>query len=269
MIFFPHAKINLGLYILSKRPDGFHNLETIFYPLPIHDVLEIVSSEQTRFLPAGLTVPGNPSENLVMRAYQLLKKNYPRIGSLDIHLFKAIPMGAGLGGGSADAAGLIRLINRFFDLKISDKELGAYALELGSDCPFFLQSAPCFASGQGEILEPLSLDLSGYSILLVHPGMHINTTWAFSKIVPARPENDLRQSISAPVQNWENTIRNDFEKPVFSAYPSLEKIKKQLYTSGAFYAAMTGSGSTIFGIFPKDSLPDVFEVENAKITIVR
>jgi 4-diphosphocytidyl-2-C-methyl-D-erythritol kinase len=265
MISFPHAKINLGLSILSKRPDGFHNLETIFYPVPILDVLEIVPSGKTRFLPAGLDIPGKMSDNLVLRAYLILEKNYPQIKPLEIHLFKAIPMGAGLGGGSSDAAAIIQLINRFFDLKISRNELYAYALELGSDAPFFLQSAPCFASGRGEILEPVPLDLSGYSFLLVHPEIKIETAWAFSKIKPANPEYHLKESILKPVQNWAATIRNDFEIPVFKENPSLKIIKEQLYTAGALFASMTGSGSTIFGIFKKSELPDI-SIKHARQT---
>jgi 4-diphosphocytidyl-2-C-methyl-D-erythritol kinase len=269
MISFPHAKINLGLSIVSKRPDGFHNLETVFYPLPLRDILEIVPSTKTSFHPSGLAIPGNMADNLVLRAYHLLKKNYPRIGPLEIHLLKAIPMGAGLGGGSSDAAVILQLINRFFELHISTKELNEYALVLGSDCPFFMQSAPCFASGKGEILEPLDLDLSGFSLLLVHPEIRIGTGWAFSRIRPAAPPYDLRQSILQPVHYWVKTIQNDFEVPVFEVYPLLRKIKEQLYTAGALYASMTGSGSTMFGIFDKGEAPGSFAVENAGLTIIR
>ena len=169
MIAFPPAKINLGLSVISKRPDGYHNLETIFYPLPFYDVLEIVPSSELRFLPSGLTIPGLPSDNLVLRTYHLLKQIYPRIGPLEIHLYKSIPMGAGLGGGSSDAATLLKMINHLFDLKISEEEMKTQALKIGSDCPFFLNPLPCLASGRGEILEPLAIDLSGYSLLLVHP----------------------------------------------------------------------------------------------------
>ncbi len=269
MISFPQAKINLGLSVISKRPDGFHNLETIFYPLPLRDVLEIVASEETRFFPAGMNIPGKADDNLVLLAYRLMKKKYPKTGTLDIHLYKGIPMGAGLGGGSADAAGIIRMINRFFDLNISGKELERIALELGSDCPFFMQSAPCFATGRGEILEPVSIDLTGYSFLLVHPEIHIETAWAFSRIRPASPIYDLKKSILQPVRDWKNTIFNDFEKPVFHAYPSLQKIKQDLYAAGALYVSLTGSGSTIFGIFNKQELPDSFKVANAGLTVIR
>ena len=266
MISFPHAKINLGLSIVSKRPDGFHNLETIFYPLPFRDVLEIVPSEEIRFHQTGLSIPGRSGDNLVLLAYQLLQEKYPQITPLEIHLHKAIPIGAGLGGGSSDAACIILLINQFFDLNISSKQLDVYAMELGSDCAFFMQSAPCIARGRGDILEPVPLDLSEYSFLLIHPEIKIETAWAYSKIKPVSPEYDLKESILLPIQKWVKTIHNDFELPVFEVYPGLRKIKEQLYASGAIYAAMTGSGSTIFGIFNKSALPVYFEVENARQT---
>jgi 4-diphosphocytidyl-2-C-methyl-D-erythritol kinase len=267
MISFPHAKINLGLSVVSKRPDGFHNLETIFYPLSIRDVLEISPSEETRIDLTGQMIPGVVSDNLVLRAYDLLKKNYPVIKPLEINLYKAIPSGAGMGGGSSDAAAVIKMINCFFDLQLSANQMKTYALELGSDCPFFIQSAPCFASGRGEILDPVSLDLSGYSIMMIHPEIRIETSWAFSRIKPASPKYDLRTSIGKPIENWVNLIYNDFEGPVFEAYPLLYLIKKKLYASGAIYAAMTGSGSTIFGIFEKSALP-VMNFENARQTII-
>jgi 4-diphosphocytidyl-2-C-methyl-D-erythritol kinase len=267
MISFPHAKINLGLSVVSKRPDGFHDLETIFYPLSVRDILEISPSEETRIVLTGQTIPGTANDNLVLLAYHLLKKNHPGVKPLEINLYKAIPSGAGMGGGSSDAAAVIKMINYFFDLQLSVEQLNAYALELGSDCPFFIQSAPCFASGRGEILDPVSLDLSGYSILMIHPDIRIETAWAFSRIKPASPEYDLRKSILKPIKNWVNLIHNDFEGPVFEAYPLLYSIKKRLYASGAIYAAMTGSGSTIFGIFEKSALPEV-NFENARQTII-
>ncbi len=262
MISFPHAKINLGLSITSKRPDGFHNLETIFYPLPLRDVLEMIPSQQTRLINRGMDIPGAKDENIILRAHDLLKKHYPQTGELEIHLYKAIPMGAGLGGGSSDAAEALQLINQVFDLQIPGKKLSEMALEIGSDCPFFMQAAPCFATGRGEILDPVSLDLSGYSILLVHPPVRVETAWAFSKIKPAQPGYDLKKTILKPIQEWPGTIRNDFENPVFDAFPLLGKIKEQLYAHGALYASMTGSGSTVFGIFNKGAIP-VIEIENA------
>jgi 4-diphosphocytidyl-2-C-methyl-D-erythritol kinase len=269
MISFPHAKINLGLSILSKRPDGFHNLETIYYPVLVRDVLEIAPSGVTRFILSGLKIPGNKGDNLVLSAYRLLKNKYPEITPLEIHLHKAIPMGAGMGGGSSDASEIIQLINRFFELKITKEQLYAYALELGSDCPFFLQSAPCFAKSRGEILEPLALDLSGYSFLLIHPEIRINSAWAYSKIKPSTQKFDLKESIFKPVREWGKIIYNDFETPIFDAYPSLQKIKEQLYDAGALFASMTGSGSTIYGIFDKSAMPISLEVENAGQTFIR
>src|SRR5450432_1307821 len=268
MIGFPHAKLNLGLSIVSKRPDGFHNLETIFYPLPLHDVIEMVSSAEDRFISTGLKVPDNEADNLVLRAYNLIKKKYPQISALEIHLHKAIPIGAGMGGGSSDAAKMIQLIDRFFGLDIPSGQLLAFALELGSDCPFFMQSAAAFASGRGEILEKVALNLTAYSFLLVHPETHINSAWAFSKIKATSPKYDLRECIQEPIQNWVKTLHNDFEQPVFDAYPQLQKIKNQLYDSGALYASMTGSGSTLYGIFNKSAFRKI-EVENASQSFIR
>jgi 4-diphosphocytidyl-2-C-methyl-D-erythritol kinase len=265
MISFPHAKINLGLSIHSKRSDGFHNLETIFYPLPIRDVLEIIPSNSTRLIKSGLHIPGDPEKNLVIRAYRLLKTDYPAIPDLEIYLHKAIPMAAGLGGGSSDAAEILLLTNRLFNLNIPPARLFDYALTLGSDCPFFMQSAPCFASGRGEILEPLTLDLSVYSFLLVHPQIRIETAWAYSKVHPSISDSELKSRIHEPVGNWKKTIHNAFEDPVFVAHPSIRRIKTGLYDAGALYASMTGSGSTIFGIFDKGKLPEI-SVENATMT---
>ena len=268
MIGFAHSKLNLGLSIVSKRPDGFHNLETIFYPLPLHDVVEIVSSAEDRFISTGLKVSDNEADNLVLRAYYLLKKKYPQISALEIHLHKAIPIGAGMGGGSSDAAKVIQLIDRFFDLDIPPAQLLAFALELGSDCPFFMQSKAVFASGRGEILEQVELDLTAYSFLLIHPETHINTSWAFSKIKAASPKYNLRKCIQEPIQNWVKTIHNDFEQPVFEAYPQLLEIKNQLYDSGAIYASMTGSGSTLYGIFNKSAFRKI-DVEKASQSFLR
>ncbi len=268
MISFPHAKINIGLSIISKRSDGYHNLETIFYPLPLKDALEIIPSEKLKFVQTGFKIPGSETDNLVIKAYYLLKKNYPQIKPLEIHLHKAIPAGAGLGGGSSDAAEIVRLIDNLFDLHISTAVLNKYALELGSDCPFFIQHAPCFAEGRGEILKPVGLDLSDYSFLLVHPEIRIGTAWAYSIIQPSRPKYDLKESIQQPIQIWVKIIQNDFEIPVFAKYPELLKIKENLYENGAVYAAMTGSGSAIFGIFEKAKLPENFAVENASLTII-
>jgi 4-diphosphocytidyl-2-C-methyl-D-erythritol kinase len=265
MISFPHAKINLGLSVVSKRSDGFHNLETIIYPLPLRDALEIVTGTKTKFIPSGLPIPGQPTDNLVLRAFHLLKKAYPQIAALEIYLHKAIPMEAGLGGGSSDAAGIIKMINQYFNLGISKELLFTYALELGSDCPFFIQSEPCYATSRGEVLEPIALDLSAYTFILVHPPIRISTAWAFSKIEPVASKSELKQTIMKPIEQWAESLHNDFEIPVFKAHPVLKKIKEQLYAAGALYASMTGSGSTIYGIFEKNSYPEI-RFEHASVT---
>lgn len=265
MIDFPHAKINLGLYVTSKRPDGFHNLETLFYPLPLHDVLEIVPADKTSFFPSGLNVHGEGANNLVLRAYQLLKEKFRAVGALEIHLHKAIPLGAGLGGGSSDAAKMLQMVNSYFELNLTKEKLADYALELGSDCPFFMQRSPCFATGRGEILEPVRLDLSGYSFLLIHPEIHIHTPLAFSGIHPKISPVSLKEIIIQPLAAWKTTLSNIFEISVFNTHPLLRQIKEKLYDSGALYASMTGSGSTLFGIFPKGELP-VFSLDRTSQT---
>jgi 4-diphosphocytidyl-2-C-methyl-D-erythritol kinase len=255
MIGFPQAKINLGLSVLSKRADGFHNLETIYYPLPFCDVLEFIPASTPAFILSGLSLPDDSNDNLVLRAYKKVKKQFPQIGPLEVHLHKAIPSGAGLGGGSADAACMLKLLNDYFNLNISREKLEYFALELGSDCPFFLQSSPCYARGRGEILEPVPLDLSGYSILLVHPERPVSSAWAFSRIRVYSEKADLRGLISEPVDRWTGRLLNDFEKPVFEEFPDLQSIKEQLYAAGALYASLSGSGSSLYGIFKKDGIP--------------
>lgn len=258
MIVFPNCKINLGLSILSKRDDGYHNLETVFYPLPVTDALEIIiSPADTKFSSTGLLINVGETDNICMKAYFLLKKDFPGLPSIQMHLHKTIPMGAGLGGGSADGAYTLLLLNRIFSLNLSTKQLITYASVLGSDCPFFIINKPCFGTGRGEIMEPISLDLSGYSFMLVNCGITINTGWAFSQLSlgASRVAGSLKDIVSKPVDNWKNSLANDFEKPVFQKYPEIKTIKDKLYTAGALYASMTGSGSTVFGIFKKKGLP--------------
>jgi 4-diphosphocytidyl-2-C-methyl-D-erythritol kinase len=255
MIDFPHAKLNLGLYIVSKRPDGFHDLQTFFYPLPLYDILEVVPAAKTSLVTTGLEIPDRNTNNLVLRAHQFLKEKFSQVEPLEIHLHKSIPAGAGLGGGSSDAAKMLQLVNNFFNLNMAAEKLAAFALELGSDCPFFMQNEPCFATGRGEILEPTALDLSSFSFLLIHPGIHINTSLAFSVISPAPPDHNLKQSLLLPVTEWKERIKNVFEIPAFKAHPVLKQIKEKLYAEGALFASMTGSGSTVYGIFPKGRLP--------------
>ncbi len=256
MLVFPNCKVNLGLNILRKRNDGFHDLESFFYPVYLKDALEIISSKningQTRFSTSGLVINGNEKDNLCIKAYELLKIRFPKISSVQIHLHKAIPMGAGLGGGSADAAFTLKTLNQLFGLHLSTEQLMELALQLGSDCPFFLKNKPCFATSRGDVLEEIELNLSAYKMVIIYPGIHINTAWAFSQIHPAIPEKSIREIIQQPLETWKTTLTNDFEQPVFHCHPELKRIKENLYSLGAIYASMSGSGSTLFGIFKKD-----------------
>jgi 4-diphosphocytidyl-2-C-methyl-D-erythritol kinase len=258
VIVFPNCKINLGLRILRKRSDGYHDLETIFYPLPLHDILEIVrspdNSSALSFSTSGSLIEGNNDNNLCVKAYDLIKRNHPTLPAANIHLHKVIPTGAGLGGGSADAAFTLKLLNEKFGLLLTTGQLIDYALLLGSDCPFFMINKPALAEGRGEILEPLSLDLSSYKFIIINPGIYINTAKAFSGITPALPAKSLKEIIDKPIDTWKDELINDFEKPVFLQYPEIEVIKNKLYDDGAVYASMSGSGSTVYGIFKKNAI---------------
>jgi len=249
MITFPNCKINLGLNILQKRADGFHNLETVFYPLAFNDVLEVVSTDkQTEFINTG--IPGGEKEkNLCLKAYTLLKKHYPHLPEIKMHLHKTIPVGAGLGGGSSDAAFTLTILNEKFNLNISIEQLFEYASQLGSDCPFFLLNSPCFATGVGERLTKLDLSLSRYKILLINPGIHISTKELFSKITPSIPAKSIKEIILQPIESWKNEMENDFEPIVFSMFGEIKKLKESLYQQNAIYASMTGTGSSVYGIF--------------------
>jgi 4-diphosphocytidyl-2-C-methyl-D-erythritol kinase len=270
LIVFPNCKINLGLRILDKRKDGFHNLATIFYPLPLKEALEVIRNneknnhEPIQFSLSGNTVDGNPANNLCVKAYQLLKKDFPQLPGVKMHLHKAIPMGAGLGGGSADAAFTLKLLNDKFQLNLSINQLINYSMQLGSDCPFFILNQPCLATGRGEILEPVNLSLSGYDLLLINPGIHINTGWAFSQLNISTDmaktdsftaQKSLAAIISQPASCWPRLLINDFEIPVFAKYPKLERLKEAMYSEGAVYAAMSGSGSSLFGLYEKSKSP--------------
>ncbi len=258
MIVFPNCKINLGLHILQKRKDGFHDIETVFYPLAIHDGLEIIQSTSKKgvaFSTSGLVIDGPEETNLCIKAYHLLKVHFPHLPPVKMHLHKVIPMGAGLGGGSSNGAYTLLLLNQKFHLQSSDEQLIQYAAQLGSDCPFFIINKPCLATGKGEILLSLELNLSAYKFIIVNPGIHINTKWAFSQITPATNYNSLNQIIQLPINEWKNYLINDFEKPVFELHKELQNIKNTLYENGAVYAAMTGSGSTLFGMFYKEADP--------------
>ncbi len=256
MVIFPNAKINIGLNITHKRTDGYHDLETVFYPINIKDCLEVVHATENETKPvlfstSGINVDGDPSNNLCYKAYYLLKKDYPQIGPIQLFLHKVIPIGAGLGGGSSDGAHMLTLLDQVFDLQIKKEQLLLYALELGSDCPFFIYNQACFASGKGEKLTPISLPLSSYKIFIVNPNIHINTGWAFQQLSSFTSQH-LKQSIMQPISEWKKNIFNDFETPVFLAYPEIKKIKDLLYENGAIYASMSGTGSTVFGIFENE-----------------
>lgn len=258
MIVYPNCKINLGLRILEKRTDGYHNLETIFYPIPLSDILEIIENPDPENSPnfplsaSGLPIQGTPSSNLCVKAYKLLKKDFPKLPWVRVHIHKVIPIGAGLGGGSSNGAFALTTYNQVFNLGISAEKLAEYAAELGSDCPFFISNKPCYAKGRGELLEPIQLDLSAYTFVVVNPGIYINTGDAFRDIKPAFPEKSLTEIIKAPLERWKDELVNDFEIPIFKKYPDIAAIKDDLYVAGALYASMSGSGSTVFGIFRKD-----------------
>ena len=260
MVSFPNCKINLGLNIINKRPDGYHDLETVFYPIAIKDVLEIVTDQEgqasgnVNYSSSGIPVIGDIQNNLCVKAYQLLKKDFPEIPAIKMHLHKEIPMGAGLGGGSADGAFALSLLNQKYQLQLTQEQLIQYAILLGSDCPFFIINKPCLGKGRGEILSEIEVDLHNYQFLIVNPGIHISTAWAFSQIKPAQQLYSIEDTILIPIGQWKGMLINDFEKPVVQQYPEIGEIIHQLYASGAIYAALSGSGSTVFGIYPKGTI---------------
>ena len=248
MITFPIAKINLGLLVTDKRPDGFHNIETIFYPIPVQDALEVVASSKFSINITGIDLKENPEDNLVARAYRLLKEDY-HLPPVSIHLHKNIPVGAGLGGGSSDASHMLTLLNDFFHLGIEGPKLLEYALQLGSDCPFFIHPRAVFAQGRGEVMEDVPLKLSGYYLVVVKPPVHVSTAEAYQEIVPAKSRISLKALIRFPVDKWQGNIMNQFERFVFAKHPEVGQIKQALYDLGAIFALMSGSGSAVFGLF--------------------
>lgn len=252
MVIFPNSKINLGLNVVGKRNDGYHDIETVFFPVPLKDALEVIEKEKFEFSTSGSSIEGESEKNLCIKAYHLLKKDLPNLPPVQMHLHKAIPMGAGLGGGSADGAFTLKLLNKKFELNLSEKYLINYSLQLGSDCPFFILNKPCFATGRGEKLEQIELDLSEYKTVIVHPAIHISTAWAFSILKPSRPVKSIKQIIQQSITTWKDELINDFEKPVFAKYPEIDEIRDALYDAGAIYASMSGSGSAVFGIFKKE-----------------
>ena len=261
MLAFPNIKINLGLSITEKRPDGYHNLETVFYPVALEDALEIRTSPNAdrKFTlhQHGMEIAGNPEDNLVVKAYLLMDKEF-HLPPIEIHLYKHIPSGAGLGGGSSDAAFMLKLLNEHYNLQLSDNQLEDYAATLGADCAFFIKNTPTYAEGIGNIFSPIELSLKGYRIMIVKPDVFVSTREAFANIRPHRPEYPVREVIRRPVAEWKDTLINDFEASVFPQYPVIGEIKEELYHQGAIYASMSGSGSSVFGLFAAGTtLPEI------------
>ncbi len=252
MITFPNAKINLGLQITEKLPNGYHAINTCFYPIPVCDVLEFVESKKTNFSSSGIDIPGDSKSNLVLKAYQLLKKDF-NLPNIDTHLLKHIPIGAGLGGGSADAAFMLKALNDHFQLFLDDSFLETYAEQLGSDCPFFISNQPAYATGTGTELEPFELDLTGLWMVLVNPGIHVSTAEAYAGVTPKEASTDIREILqSKDFGRWKSELINDFEASIFPNAPEIENIKNRCYELGAVYASMSGSGSSVFGIFEEE-----------------
>jgi 4-diphosphocytidyl-2-C-methyl-D-erythritol kinase len=272
MVSFPNCKINLGLRVLRKRPDGYHDLSTVFYPLPLKDVLEILhapvpagtpasgptdtalSGQTVAFTAYGIPIPG--TGNLCEKAWQLLKADFPTLPAPQIHLYKNIPIGAGLGGGSADGAFTLLALNKQFHLGLDTARMLSYAAQLGSDCPFFILNTPCLGGGRGEQLSPVDLRLSDYVFALVNPGIHISTARAFGLCTPREDVIPIKDIIEQPVSTWPGVLVNDFEEPVLHLHPELRAIKETLYAEGAVYASMTGSGSSFYGLFPRTRTPN-------------
>lgn len=250
MINFPNAKINIGLNVVEKRDDGYHTIESIFYPVKYEDALEIVPAEEFNFSSNGRLIDCDANDNLCVKAYKLLKQDY-NLPNVNISLFKNIPLGAGLGGGSADATFVLLMLNNIFKLNISDDKLEEYSLKIGSDCPFFVKNSPVFVTGRGEIFETIELSLKEKFLVLVTPNIHVSTKEAYSGIVPKKSDFDLRDIASLDISRWRDCIKNDFETTIFTLYPQIEQIKNMMYEQGAVYASMSGSGPSVYGIFEK------------------
>jgi 4-diphosphocytidyl-2-C-methyl-D-erythritol kinase len=252
MITFPKAKINFGLRITAERSDGYHDIETIFYPVNLADALEFVilkgNAEGDELAVTGFKIACRPENNIVIKALRRLRMDFS-IPSLKVHLHKAIPSGAGLGGGSSDAASVIKAIIKYFDLAMNDQEMRSLALDLGSDCPFFIDPVPCFATGRGEVFQPVNPFLDGFFIAILNPGVSISTKEAYLSCHPAKPETPLEKLIKLPVEDWKKNIKNDFEEYAFNIYPVINDMKKALYRAGAIYSSLSGSGSSVFGIY--------------------
>ncbi len=248
MIVFPNAKINIGLHVVSKRLDGYHNLETIFYPVQFSDALEMAEANETSISFSGLPVDGPSEQNLVLKAYHLFKNEF-NLPPVQFHLHKKIPAGAGLGGGSSDAVFTLKMLNDFFQLRLNSEQLKNYAAKLGADCSFFIENKPAFATGIGDQLSPVKINISDYHIVILKPDFSVSTADAYKNIIPSKPEFHLQNLAELPVSEWKNFVVNDFEKSVFPRFPEIKNLKNKLYELGAEFASMSGSGSAVFGIF--------------------
>lgn len=287
MICFPNAKINLGLNITEKRPDGFHNIETVFYPIGWNDALEVIVSDSASVLDSartdkhsviaqtdkhsdtknefnlhlsGLPISGNIEDNLLYKAYQIIKQT-KALPPIDVYLHKNLPMGAGLGGGSADAAFFINLLNEQFELNLTEEKRINIARQLGSDCAFFINNKPLFATEKGDVFSSISVDLSAYYGVVVYPNVHSNTKEAYSLVKPKQPQQSIPEILKLPIEQWKDLLVNDFEESIFSKYPIVKEVKETLYQKGALYACMSGSGSAVFGLFKNEvDLSSVFDL---------
>jgi len=259
MIVYPNIKINLGLNVVRKREDGYHDLESIFYPIPFCDILEILPAKELSFKNTGISIDAPMDKNLVVQAFNILKRDF-NIPPVVIHLHKQIPFGAGLGGGSADAAFALKLMNELFKLNLSDEQLEAYALELGSDCPFFIKNEASYTWGRGENLESCSLDLNGWYFVLLNPEIHVSTAEAYAGLTPKPPTIHVKEIISNDISTWKDSLHNDFENSIFSLHPEIKAIKDEMYQMGAVYASMSGSGSSVFAFFKEKP-----QIDNVKL----
>ena len=259
MILYPNCKINLGLNVVAKRQDGYHDLETIFVPVPLCDILEMEPSDAFSFSQDGIALDNAPEDNLCVKAYRLMQSRFPDMPAVRMRLEKHIPFGAGLGGGSSDAAFVMRGLRTLFSLPVEDDELAALSARIGADCPFFIYNRPAFATGIGDQLQPIDLDLGQYLFVLVKPDDYVSTREAYSGIVPTPSQVDLREAILRPIAEWKSLIRNDFERSVFPLHPTIAQAKEKLYAMGALYASMTGSGAALFALFPKETAIEPIE----------
>ena len=253
MVVYPNCKINIGLRILNKRADGYHNIESVFYPVPVCDILEITPQganleNNITIKSTGIAIPGDADENICVKAYNLINQDYA-LPAIDVHLHKQIPIGAGLGGGSADAAFFIKALNEFEELNLSFGEMHHYAKQIGSDCSFFINNKPALALQKGDVLEPVNLTLKGFHLVIVYPNIHVNTAMAYSSVIPDGTGESIEDLIQQPILSWKDNIYNAFEAGIVNKFPKIGEIKNELYALGAQYASMTGSGSAVYGIF--------------------